>query len=260
MFSGYLERFHIPIDFGFGWEYLIVTALSVAALLHLFSQFLSATSRTQPTPVSGKPSSNQFTMGSVFNDATTQKSGKLPLRIAILECDTPLEKTKAKFGGYGGVFKQMLDLSADALQHPGLSSKQGMEISYFHVEQHPEVYPSLDDIDAILLTGSRTYCSRSGSIGSIGLMDTSGYDAFAPSPWIVRLVDFVKQALEQDRVRIIGVCFGHQIVGRALNQRVYRGEAGWEVSVTAINLSGLGRKLFKREKLVGSINTMARHI
>lgn len=98
-------------------------------------------------------------MGSCTEEATVTepKESKLPLRIAILECDTPLDETKARFGGYGGVFKQMLDRSADALQYPGLSSKHGLDLSYFHVVDHPEFYPNLDGIDAILITGSRTY-------------------------------------------------------------------------------------------------------
>jgi hypothetical protein len=80
---------------------------------------------------------------------------KLPLRIAILECDTPLEKTKAKFGGYGGVFKQLFERGADKLGHPGLSSKEGMELKMFKVENNPELYPRIEDIDAIIITGSR---------------------------------------------------------------------------------------------------------
>jgi hypothetical protein len=80
---------------------------------------------------------------------------KLPLRIAILECDTPLEKTKAKYGGYGGVFKQLLERGADRLGHPGLSSKEGMQMKMFNVENDPELYPKIEDIDAIVITGSR---------------------------------------------------------------------------------------------------------
>lgn len=247
MFSGYLERIQVLTDFGFGWEYLVVTALSVAALLHLFSQLLSSSSKRKPLTISKESNIKKFTMEKAVNGTTTQKSGKLPLRIAILECDTPLDKTRAKYGGYGGVFKQLLDRSADALQYPGLSSKYGMELSYFNVEQHPDLYPSLDDIDAILITGSRAYFS---TVDRLELIACSGYDSFAPSPWIVRLVEYVKQVLEQDRVRVIGVCFGHQIVGRALDQRVYRGEAGWEVSVMPVQLSDLGKKLFKQETLV----------
>lgn len=157
MFSSYLERAHILTDFEFGWEYIVITALSVAALLHLLSLLLSSSSKRKPVNLSKEPSSRKFAMEKTMNGTTTQKSGKLPLRIAILECDTPLEKTKAKYGGYGGVFKQMLDRSADALQYPGLSSKHGMDLSYFNVEQHSDLYPSLNDIDAILITGSRTH-------------------------------------------------------------------------------------------------------
>lgn len=63
-------------------------------------------------------------------------------------------------------------------------------------------------------------------------------------------MEYTKEALEQNRVRIIGVCFGHQIVGRALDQRVGRGDGGWEVSVMPVGLSDLGKKLFKQETLV----------
>ncbi|KAF2671767.1 class I glutamine amidotransferase-like protein [Microthyrium microscopicum] len=155
---------------------------------------------------------------------------KVPLRIAILECDTPLPGTKAKFGGYGGVFKQLLERAADALGHPGLSAKEGLELSYWPITTEL-FYPNLDDIDAILLTGSK-------------------FNSFDNDPWILRLVEFTEKVLAQDRVRTIGVCFGHQIVGRALGAKVGRSDAGWEVSVHAVDLTEEGKKLFKQDKLV----------
>lgn len=80
---------------------------------------------------------------------------KPPLRIAILECDTPLTRTRSKYGGYGGVFKALLEASADALGQPELiSSKKGMQISKFDIV-NADMYPDLDNIDAVLLTGSR---------------------------------------------------------------------------------------------------------
>ena len=78
---------------------------------------------------------------------------KPPLRIAILECDTPLDNTRAKYEGYGGVFKQMLERGADQLGHPGLSSKEGLQLKMYNVVEK-DVYPNLEDIDAILITGS----------------------------------------------------------------------------------------------------------
>lgn len=153
----------------------------------------------------------------------------LPLRIAVLECGAPAGKTRAKYGGYGGVFKALLYAAADSLNLPEISSKSGLDISSFDVTNFQ--YPTLDAIDAILITGSKA-------------------NAFDDDPWIKRLVDFVKEVLAQDRVRIIGVCFGHQIVGRALGCRVGRCDKGWEVSVTAIDLTKKGQEIFERPSLV----------
>ncbi|TVY81360.1 putative glutamine amidotransferase-like protein [Lachnellula suecica] len=154
---------------------------------------------------------------------------QLPLRIAILECGNPPPNTDAKYHGYGGVFKAMLDAGADALSYPGLSSSSGLELTSYNVVDD-QVYPSLDDIDAILITGSK-------------------HDSFADDPWILKLVKFTEEVLAQRRVRIIGVCFGHQIVGRAMGAKVGRSEKGWETSVTAIDLTKKGQEVFGRPAL-----------
>ncbi|EHK98421.1 putative glutamine amidotransferase-like protein C13C5.04 [Glarea lozoyensis 74030] len=77
----------------------------------------------------------------------------LPLRIAILETDTPVESIRAKYGGYGSIFKALLQAGADNLKHEGLSSTSGLEISSFDVVAAHE-YPKLEDVDGILITGS----------------------------------------------------------------------------------------------------------
>lgn len=40
------------------------------------------------------------------------------------------------------------------------------------------------------------------------------------------------------------MCFGHQIVGRALDVKVDRSDAGWEVAVTPMALTARGKQLF----------------
>lgn len=79
-----------------------------------------------------------------------------PLRIAILECDTPLAGTQSRYGGYAGVFKALLNSAADSLDNPVLSSTHGLEFSVYDVVEKQE-YPSLEEIDAVLLTGSREF-------------------------------------------------------------------------------------------------------
>lgn len=63
-------------------------------------------------------------------------------------------------------------------------------------------------------------------------------------------MDFTKRVLQHDRVRLIGVCFGHQIIGRALDVKVDRSDRGWEVSVTKVQLTEQGKKLFGIDELV----------
>jgi hypothetical protein len=74
-----------------------------------------------------------------------------PLRIAVLECDTPVHNVKAKFGTYGDVFKSLLGASTSTLE--GLNAKSDLEITKWDIVNGTE-YPNLEDIDAILLTGS----------------------------------------------------------------------------------------------------------
>lgn len=54
----------------------------------------------------------------------------------------------------------------------------------------------------------------------------------------------------QDRVRVIGVCFGHQILGRALGAKVGRSDVGWEAAVHPLTLTEKGKEVFGVEKLV----------
>ncbi|KAF2275561.1 class I glutamine amidotransferase-like protein [Westerdykella ornata] len=163
---------------------------------------------------------------------------KVPLRIAILECDTPLDGTRAKYGGYGGVFKALLSRAADALEDPDISSKNAFEFSIYDVVNKQE-YPDLENIDAVLLTGSK-------------------HNSFDDHPWILKLMDFVKMVLQQDRVRMIGVCFGHQIIGRASGVKVGRSDDGWEISVLPVQLTEKGKELFGQDTL--NIHQMHRDI
>ena len=85
-----------------------------------------------------------------------------PLRIAILECDTPLPNTKARFGGYGGVFEFLLKRGARALGPEVIDPDRDLKVTKWHVEGDSEGslegrYPDLENVDGILITGSRKY-------------------------------------------------------------------------------------------------------
>lgn len=51
-------------------------------------------------------------------------------------------------------------------------------------------------------------------------------------------------------VKIIGICFGHQVVARALGGECIPNQLGWEIGVYDVDLTALGRRVFQKESLV----------
>ncbi|KAI2619891.1 class I glutamine amidotransferase-like protein [Hypoxylon sp. NC1633] len=159
-----------------------------------------------------------------------------PIRLAILEADTPVPGVKAKYGSYGGVFSYLFER---ACAPQALAAR--LTLSYHDVVgTSGEIsYPDPETVDAVLISGSK-------------------YSAYDSDEWIVRLVQYTRRCLEGGRVRVVGVCFGHQIVGRALDVEVGRNARGWELSVTEHELTDEGKKLFGMEKL--AIHQMHRDV
>jgi len=81
---------------------------------------------------------------------------KGPLRIAVLECDEPVGRTKEKYGGYGNLFKELLQAGADKVAEKDGVKRPELDVTKFDVV-NTEHYPNLDNVDAVLLTGSSMY-------------------------------------------------------------------------------------------------------
>ena len=81
--------------------------------------------------------------------------------------------------------------------------------------------PDLTGVDGIVITGSPA-------------------SLVTPEPWMAPGLALVRAALADQRP-LLGVCFGHQLIGAALDGRVIRNPLGWELGSHEIALSDAGR-------------------
>ncbi|MCP5128437.1 MAG: GMP synthase [Pseudomonadales bacterium] len=121
------------------------------------------------------------------------------MKLGILKTDTVRPEWVPDFGEYPDMFIRLLS-----------RADPGMEFRVYDVEQGE--YPQdIDEVDAYLITGSKS----------------SVYD---DKPWIATLMDFVRE-LDRRRKKLVGICFGHQLVAQALGGKTEKSDKGWGVGL-----------------------------
>ncbi|KAG8161937.1 hypothetical protein KVR01_007702 [Diaporthe batatas] len=155
-----------------------------------------------------------------------------PIRLAILEADEPLPSVVERLGRFGAIFTSMFEAACKSQDPPQTLGSQLTLTAHDVVSgDSTTAYPDPKEIDAVLVTGSR-------------------YSAYDDYDWVLRLTDFIRRLLLTDsHVRVIGVCFGHQIIARALGATVAPSPWGWELSLTEIQLTETGKAVFGTGKL-----------
>jgi len=74
---------------------------------------------------------------------------------------------------------------------------------------------------------------------------SSAASAYSPLPWIQTLTQYVRDlASSHPRVKIVGICFGHQIVAQALGGQVVPNNGLWEIGVSQVRLTKAGVDVF----------------
>ncbi|WP_185268646.1 glutamine amidotransferase-related protein [Halopseudomonas xiamenensis] len=122
------------------------------------------------------------------------------MKIGILQCDDVKRSLQAAYGNYPQMFSELLrELLPDC------------ELPVYRVLDG-QLPADASACDAWLITGSK-----------FGVNDDL--------PWIEALCEFVRTLWEQ-KVPLIGVCFGHQLMARALGGSVRQSEKGWGVGLS----------------------------
>jgi len=123
------------------------------------------------------------------------------MNVAILRCDDVLEKFQPQFGHYPEMIRQMLQLPDHRFDFTDFDCQLG---------DFPE---DLDGYDFYITTGSKT-------------------GVYEDKPWIRQLIHFVRQ-LDRQRKKLIGICFGHQVMAMACHGKVEKSNRGWGIGVAA---------------------------
>ena len=127
------------------------------------------------------------------------------MHIGILKTDAVRPEWVPDFGEYPDMFIRLLQ--AD----PSVS------FSVWDVEEgcHPNE-TEIDSIDGFIITGSKS----------------SVYD---DKQWI-RDLEALIQRLHAERKKMVGICFGHQIIAKALGGEVSKSDKGWGVGIHTYDL------------------------
>ena len=116
------------------------------------------------------------------------------MKTALLVCDHVLPQFQRDHGTYPEMFTNLFpDLD---LEHHFVCDGD---------------FPDVEDFDAYIISGSR-------------------YSVYDDKPWIKQLKDFT-QDLYNSKKKVLGVCFGHQMIAEALGGKVLKAENGFLIGV-----------------------------
>ena len=128
------------------------------------------------------------------------------MHIGILKTDAVRPEWVPEFGEYPDMFKRLL-LNADT------------SVSFVVWDVEESVHPTDSDIaavDGFIITGSKS----------------SVYD---DKQWI-RDLEVLIQKLHARRKKMVGICFGHQIIAKALGGLVLKSDKGWGIGIHTYEL------------------------
>jgi len=126
------------------------------------------------------------------------------MKIGILKTDTVRPEWVGEFGEYPDMFERLLLAEDPSLEFQTWDAESG------------ELPTDLDAADGFIITGSKS----------------SAYDQ---KEWIRALENFI-QRIHASRRKLIGICFGHQVIAKALGAIVDKSPKGWGCGIQTYQL------------------------
>jgi len=121
------------------------------------------------------------------------------MKLGILKTDAVRAEGVPEYGEYSDMFVALLG-----------QVDPDLEFAVYDVEQGQ--YPAdINEVDAYLITGSKS-------------------GVYEDKPWIPVLMAFVRE-LRRRHKKLVGICFGHQLVAQALGGKVAKSHKGWGVGL-----------------------------
>jgi GMP synthase-like glutamine amidotransferase len=123
------------------------------------------------------------------------------MKVAILESGAPPAALIPRFGDYPAMMRNLLG--------PGFeTARYGVAVG--------ELPESPTDHDAYLITGSPA-------------------GVYEDLPWIPPLKDFLRSVKGQ--AKLVGICFGHQVMAEAFGGRVEKSDRGWGIGLQSYDVT-----------------------
>lgn len=141
----------------------------------------------------------------VSRQLTLRQNRDFLMKIGLLQCDHVSEQYRDILGGdYPDLFTKLFAEHAPEI-----------ELVTYDV-CHGELPTIIDECEGYLTTGSK-------------------YSVYDDIEWIHQLSAFVQQ-LHEHQHKLVGICFGHQMIAHALGGKVAKSERGWGIGSKPVEI------------------------
>ncbi len=127
-----------------------------------------------------------------------------PLNIGLLLCDDIDPSAQAQYGTYTQMFQDSIDPSGKSVCLIPIRCFEG------------EALPQPAEYAGYIITGSR-------------------HGVYEDLPWIGVLQKFIRECWEQE-IKVVGICFGHQLIAHSLGGKAEKAEAGWGFGIQSAKI------------------------